>query len=157
MLLIINTQGFNTLFPVNVCIIPIFGLYLHQLFETLNVRPHDIRATPTMNRLFLRLRLTAIDLPDGSVLEIGSFLPVEKGWVVKLKGATNFKGEEGMFEAIHIAKRTTRKIAGWTDGIIEMWDVVEIFQSEDEAMKAAKENENQFIYQIETGTLLRVR
>jgi hypothetical protein len=104
-------------------------------------------------KVFLRLREFAIEFPDGMIVGFGHLQPIKKGWVVKINGQTDFEGENGMLTAIKIASQTTRTIAGWTDGEIEMWDVVEIFKNEDEATEAGKENENLFIYQIETGSL----
>lgn len=105
------------------------------------------------NKVFLRLREFAIEFPDGLIVGFGHLDRIKKGWVVKVKGQTDFEGEAGMLTAVKIAANTTQTIAGWTDGEIEMWDVVKVFNNEDKATKEGKENENLFIYQIETGQL----
>lgn len=106
-----------------------------------------------MEKVFLRLREIAIEFPDGSVVGFGHLQPIKKGWVVKMKEQTDFEGEAGMITAIRIASQTTKTVAGWTDGEVELWDVVMVFRNEDEATKAGIENEQMAIYQIETGRL----
>ena len=106
-----------------------------------------------MEKVFFRLREIAIEFPDGVVMGFGHLQPIKKGWVVKVKDQSDFEGETGMLTAIKIASQTTRTIAGWTDGEVELWDVVEVFGNEDEATKAGKENGQMAIYQIETGRL----
>jgi hypothetical protein len=129
------------------------SLWGQQFFETKPGEPPGIKtANHLWKRFFLRLREFLVEFPDG-VVGIGHLIPVRSGWVVRVKGAVNFEGESGMVEAINIASRTTKTIAGWTDGEIEMWDVVMIFKNEDQATQAARENEQMAIYQIETSRL----
>lgn len=106
-----------------------------------------------MERVFLRIREILVEFPDGSTIGFGHFTPIKKGWVVKVKNQSDFEGEIGMITAIKIAKETTQTIGGWTDGEIEMWDVVEVFKNEDEATQAGIENEQMAIYQIEANRL----
>jgi len=106
-----------------------------------------------MDKVFFRLREIAVEFPDGSVVGFGHLQPIRKGWVVKVKDQGNFDGEDGLLKAIIIATKTTKTIAGWTDGENELWDVVLVFNDEEKAMKAARKNEQMTIYQIETSTL----
>lgn len=106
-----------------------------------------------MEKVFLRLREFAIEFPDGTVFGIGRLEPVTEGWVVRVNGATDFEGHEGMIKAITIAGRTTETVAGSKDGDVELWDVVEIFEDEDDATEAGERNGQMAIYQIETGKL----
>ncbi len=106
-----------------------------------------------MEKVFLRLREIAIEFPDGTIFGIGRLETVTKGWVVRMNGATDFEGEQGMIKALGLASRTTQTVAGSKDGEVEVWDVVEIFENEDEATEAGKENGQMTIYQIETATL----
>lgn len=104
-------------------------------------------------KAFLRLREMIFEFPDGAVIGLGRLEPIEKGWVVRINGATDYEGQDGMFEAIKIASITTQTIAGAKDGEIELWDVVEIFESEEQATIAGRLNGQMSIYQIETGML----
>ena len=106
-----------------------------------------------MDKVFLRLRELAIEFPDGTVFEINRLEPVKEGWVVRLKDAVDFEGEVGMMKALVIAKHTSKTVAGSKDGDVELWDVVEIFEDEDEATEAAIQNEQMTIYEIRSGTL----
>lgn len=106
-----------------------------------------------MDKIFLRIREISIEFPDGHIIGIGGLHPVDEGWVVKIKGAQNFEGEQGMKEAFEIAHETTGTIAGWRDDGTELWDVVQIFDNEEDATKAGKVNEQMSIYQIETARL----
>lgn len=105
-----------------------------------------------MQRAFLKIREISIDLPDATI-GIIDFEIVKTGWVVKMKDWQNFEGLEGMKKAFWIARKTTECIAGWKDGDTELWDVVAIFDNEDEATIAGKENGQMTIYQIQTGRL----
>jgi hypothetical protein len=106
-----------------------------------------------MEKVFLRLREIVIEFPDGSIFGIGDLQVVKSGWVVRMKDAGNFEGKDGLMTAIRIASNTTMEIAGAKDEEVELWDVVEIFESEDEATEAGIANEQMSIYQIETGKL----
>lgn len=105
-----------------------------------------------MQKAFLRIHEITLDLPDVTI-GVVDFEIVKKGWVVKIKGQQNFEGKEGMHKAFILARKTTRTISGWKSGKAELWDVVEIFDNEDEATEAGKQNEQMAIYQIETGRL----
>ena len=94
-----------------------------------------------------------MDFPDGLTIGIGRLEPVTHGWVVKVKNAQNFEGENGMKKAFAIARETSQTIAGWKDGETELWDVVEIFDNEGEATEFGKAMEQMTIYNIETGQL----
>lgn len=78
---------------------------------------------------------------------------LKRGWVVKMPSAQNLEGKEGMLEALSIAAQTTKTVSGWKSGEVELWDVVEIFDNEEDATAAGKVCENMTIYQIETGRL----
>jgi len=106
-----------------------------------------------MEKVFLKLREMIIEFPDGSVFGIGRLEHIKEGWVVRVKDAVNFEGAEGMLEAIKIASQTTMTVAGSKDGDVELWDVVEVFENEDDATEAGIQNEQMAIYQIETGRL----
>ena len=106
-----------------------------------------------MLKAFLKIREIRIEFPDGTVFGIGKLELIDSGWVVKTKIGQNLIGEDGMIEAFKIASETTQTIAGWKDGETEFWDVVEIFEDEEEATQAGKENGQMSIYQIDTGTL----
>lgn len=106
-----------------------------------------------MQKQFLHISEIEFDLTESLTLGVSKITPVNKGWVVKLKEAGNFEGQEGMMKAFHIAKQTTEFVSGYKDGEIELWDVVFIFESEAEATECGKVNEQMSIYQIETGRL----
>jgi len=106
-----------------------------------------------MDKVFLMMREFLIELPNGVIFGLGRLEPVDEGWVVRIKDACDFEGEAGMIEAMKIAAQTTKTIAGYKDGEVEMWDVVEIFDNEPEATLAGKLNEQMTIYRIETATL----
>ena len=106
-----------------------------------------------MEKIFLRLREIAFEMPDGVIIGIGQLLPINKGWVVRIEGMTDFEGRKGMLEAVNLASATTGTIAGAIDGNVELWDVVMIFDSEEQATKAGNDNGQMTIYQIETATL----
>jgi len=106
-----------------------------------------------IQKVVLQLRSIAIDLENGYIMEIGRLEPVKKGWVVKVSGKTDFEGEDGMMEAIQIAKETTKTISGYHDGENELWDVVEVFEDETKATLQGRLNEQMAIYQIETGRI----
>lgn len=96
----------------------------------------------------------------GNVFENENFLigfahfePVTKGWVVREKTATNFEGENGFYEAAKVALHSRKSLSGYKDGDVELWDVVQIYDTEEEATKAGKKNGQMSIYQIETGRL----
>ena len=86
-------------------------------------------------------------------LMVGKLEPIKSGWVVKVKGLSDFEGEDGMDEAMSYAARTSQKISGFKDGETELWDVVEVFDNEAEATEFGKSQEQMTIYQIETGKL----
>jgi|GEM_PF-3036284 len=106
-----------------------------------------------MDKIFLQLRKLEFEFPDGFIVSLGQLEPIDEGWVVSMKGAQNFTGESGMLEAIKVAERTTMIIGGWRDADETFWDVVFVFSDEDEATRAGKENDQFFIYQIETGRI----
>jgi hypothetical protein len=106
-----------------------------------------------MEKIVLRLREIAIEFPDGSVFGIARLEYITSGWVVRMIDAGDFEGENGMYEAMTIASRTTGKISRSKDGDLELWDVVEVFEDEFEATEAGYDNEQMTIYQIETGRL----
>lgn len=106
-----------------------------------------------MEKVFLRLREIVIEFPDGSIFGIGRLQHVEEGWVVRMKDAGNFEGEKGMMKALKIASETTQTISGAKDGEVELWDVVEVFDNEEDATRAGILNEQMSIYQIETSKI----
>lgn len=113
------------------------------------------KATLIMNtqKVFLEMHTDiVIGTPFGAIVS-GKFEKITKGWVAKLKGATDFEGEEGKETAMEIASQTTNKIAGYKADEIELWDVVEVFESEAEATEFGKAMGQMTIYQIETQKL----
>lgn len=106
-----------------------------------------------MDKLFFQILTIEIDFPNGLTIGIGKLEPVTEGWVVKQKEAQNLEGREGLEKAFDAAVRTTRAISGYKLDDTELWDVVEIFEDEDEATIAGKLNGQMTIYQIETGRL----
>jgi len=94
-----------------------------------------------------------IELP-GMVIGRINLDPVTEGWVTRLKNHTDFEGEEGMAKAATLALKTTGFIAGYKDGDIELWDVVEIWENETMARVAGVANDQSTAYQIETGKLI---
>lgn len=106
-----------------------------------------------MDKVFLNIQQLEIELEHGVTIGIGRMRPVKSGWVVKLPFGQNLEGKEGMLQAIEIASKTSQFISGWKDDEVELWDVVEIFENEDEATKAGKHWKQMSIYQIETAKL----
>lgn len=105
------------------------------------------------DKVFLKLKVLSFEFPDGTVVGIGTMEPVREGWVVRMRNAGDFEGEDGMKKAISIAEETTKTVAGSKDGDLELWDVVAIFNDEKTATIAGKLNGQMSIYQIETGRL----
>jgi len=103
-----------------------------------------------MERAFLKVLIIEIEMED-KILGIGHFERIQKGWVVKTNFPT-FKGQEGMLEAFQIATKTTGTVEGFKDGDTELWNVIEVYESEDEAIEAGKENNQLFIFNIESST-----
>lgn len=106
-----------------------------------------------MEKAFLRLRELRVEFPDGTIFSIGQVEHIREGWVVKALIGQNLEGEKGMIKAFSIASETTNTVSAWRDGDTEFFDVVEIYDNEEDATKAGKENGQMTIYQIETATL----
>lgn len=106
-----------------------------------------------MDRIFLALRDMSLEFPNGYTITFGAFEPIHEGWVVKMKGFENLYGQAGMETAMEVALKTSKTIGGWRDGELDFWDVVIIFDDEEEATKAGIKNGQMAIYQIETGRL----
>jgi len=107
-----------------------------------------------MEKVFLNVLRFSKDFPElGITIGMGLVNPIREGWVVKLREHQNFEGQDGMFEAFEIASETTQTVSGYKDGKTELWDVVEIYDNEEDATKAGRENGQMTIYQIETGEL----
>jgi len=106
-----------------------------------------------MQKKFLHISEIEFDLAEGLTLGVARITPVDKGWVVKLKGAGNFEGQEGMMKALAIAKDTTEFVSGYKDGEVELWDVVFIIEDEQEATTCGNVNGQMTIYNIETQEL----
>lgn len=106
-----------------------------------------------MDKAFLEVREISIEFPNGVTIGLAQVRHIHEGWVVKLKEWQNFEGEDGMKKAFEIAVETTGTVSGYKDDETELWDVVEIFDNEEDATKAGKENGQMTIYQIETATL----
>lgn len=106
-----------------------------------------------MQKAFFKIEQLTIDFPHGLSIGLARVEPVKSGWVVKIKGLSNFDGEDGHKECFFAAIDTTMMMSVWKDGETELWDVIEVFDNEDEATLAGKENEQMSIYQIETGKL----
>lgn len=106
-----------------------------------------------MQKQFLHISEIEFDLSESLTIGVSKITPVTKGWVVKLQGAGNFEGQDGMMKAFHIAKNTTEFVSGYKDGELELWDVVFIIDNEAEATECGKVNEQMSIYNIETATL----
>lgn len=103
-----------------------------------------------MERAFLKVLLLEIELED-KILGIARMEHIQTGWVVKTNLPT-YRGEQGMAEAVHEASKTTGKIEGFRDGELELWNVIEVFDSEDQAIDEAKKNKQLFIFNIESHT-----
>ncbi len=103
-------------------------------------------------KVFFKVAGMIFDLPT-KLIGFADLIRVEKGWVVKVKNATDFEGEDGMIQAVSIALKTTKAVSGYKDGDVELWDVIEIYQMQAAAERAAKVNGQMTIYQIETGRI----
>lgn len=106
-----------------------------------------------MSKVFFQVVGAVIELP-GALIGTAHLEPVTKGWVTRLKDHTDFEGERGMVKAATIAMQTTGFIAGYKDGDIELWDVVEIWENETMARVAGIANDQSTAYQIETAKLI---
>lgn len=127
------------------------SLYGQQFFETKAVGSAIEMPQMNMEKIFIRLAELSIEFPDGFILKHPVFEIVREGWVVKLKGFESLHGESGMQKAVEVAIKTSREIGGWRDGDLIFWDVVMIFEDEDVATEAGMDQDQMFIYQIETG------
>jgi hypothetical protein len=107
-----------------------------------------------MSKVFLRIEELRVENPElGLILGIVNLDVVKSGWVVKVPFLQNLVGQDGMLEAVKMASMTTNTIAGYKDGEIELWDVVEIYDNEDEATEWGIKFDQMSIYQIETAKL----
>ena len=106
-----------------------------------------------MDKIFLQILTIEVDFPNGLTIGLSKLEPVTEGWVVKQKEAQNLEGREGLEKALEVATNTTRAISGYKLDETELWDVVEIFEDEDEATIAGRLNGQMTLYQIETGRL----
>lgn len=105
------------------------------------------------DKIFVRLVEVSTEFPNGFTIKIPGIEYITKGWVVKQKGFESLYGRDGMEKAFKQALETTCEIEGWKDEDDMFFDVVEIFENEEDATKAGKENGQMTIYQIETGRL----
>lgn len=104
-----------------------------------------------MSRVFLELVEFGVELPDGTKVPLGFEVHrAEKGWAVAVPDAQSFTGEDGLKKAMAIATETTRAVGGFFDGTEAFFDVIWIFEDEDEATKAGKETGQLFIIEIES-------
>jgi hypothetical protein len=130
----------------------LYYLYISSLITKADASAIEMAETNMQQKAFLRIRQIKLEFPD-AIVGLVRMEHITEGWVVKLDKHQNFEGESGMLKAIDIAEKTTKTVAGWTDGEQELWDVVEIFDNEELATEAGKEYGQMTIYQIETGTL----
>jgi len=105
------------------------------------------------DKVFFAVIGTMIEFP-GAIVGMATLEPVYEGWVTRLRGHTDYEGEKGMQKAAAFAMKTTGTIAGYRDGDVELWDVVEIWNNETAARVAGIANDQSTIYQIETGKLV---
>jgi hypothetical protein len=132
----------------------ILYLSLRQFFDNQKRCLRNRNGKHVMSKIFLKIEDLRVENPvEGIILGIVSLEEVTSGWVVKMAFGQNLVGQDGIHQAVKIASITTLTIAGYKDGKTELWDVVEIFDKEDEATEAAKQFGQMTIYQIETATL----
>lgn len=103
-----------------------------------------------MERAFFKVRIIEIGFPN-HIIGLGQLERITSGWVVKTELKT-FEGEKGMYQAFDLASETTGTVEGFKDDDTELWNVVEVFDNEDEATQAGKDYSQLYIYQIETST-----
>lgn len=91
--------------------------------------------------------------PEGFTVILPSLQFAKTGWVVALKETQNSFGPEGLAKALEVAIKTSKAIGGWQDGELFYWDAVMLYENEEDATQAGKENEQMAIYHLETGRL----
>lgn len=100
-----------------------------------------------------KIKQIANENPDGFTIFTTTLNHVSSGWVVALKETQNSFGDEGLKKCLDHAKRTTKTMGGWKEGELFYWDCVMIIDSEAEAIRLGKENEQIAIYHLDTGSL----
>ena len=106
-----------------------------------------------MNEFIAALKNIAIQNPNGFTVLLPDLTPVTKGWIVAMRETQNSFGDDGLERVLKIALKTSKVIGGWKQGRKWYWDASRIFDNEEDATKAGKENEQIAIYNIETNFL----
>ena len=106
-----------------------------------------------MEQLLKQLQAIAEQNPHGFTVSLPDLKYVTHGWVVAKKETQNSFGIAGLTKVIEVAQLTTKTMGGWKEGELFYWDAVMIFNEEEAATRAGKENEQLAIYQLETGRL----
>jgi len=106
-----------------------------------------------MEVILIKLRALAAQFPEGFTVFVPEVQIVKSGWVVAKKETQNSFGEAGLQKALEVALKTSKAMGGWKDEKLFYWDAVEIYEDEETATQAGFRNEQQAIYQIETGRL----
>jgi|GEM_PF-5712235 len=93
----------------------LYYLYISSLITKADASAIEMAETNMQQKAFLRIRQIKLEFPD-AIVGLVRMEHITEGWVVKLDKHQNFEGESGMLKAIDIAEKTTKTVAGWTDG-----------------------------------------
>lgn len=93
--------------------------------------------------------------PTGFTVTVPDLEPVTAGWCIGHKDTQNCFGRKGLKKVVAHALETTRVVGGWRGYDKRFYfDTVIITHNINEAFDLKYDNQQQAIYQIETGRVL---
>lgn len=106
-----------------------------------------------MQSVIAKLKKIAAKSPNGFTVTLPDLTPVVSGWIVAMAETQDSFGDDGLQKALEVALKTSKVIGGWKEGRKWYWDASFVFQDEEEATRAGKENGQIAIYHLDTATL----